>query len=121
MVASSLEEVVDGASTVITMLPAGSHVRSVYLGDLHGGVGVMNLVAPNTLLIDCSTIDPDSARLVANEAANKRLLFVDAPVSGGVAGAKAATLTFIVGGLDEAFLKSERHFAVHGEKRFSCG
>ncbi|TON01587.1 3-hydroxyisobutyrate dehydrogenase, partial [Vibrio parahaemolyticus] len=53
VVASSLEEVVDGASTVITMLPAGSHVRSVYLGDLHGGVGVMNLVAPNTLLIDC--------------------------------------------------------------------
>ncbi|MEF1211326.1 NAD(P)-binding domain-containing protein, partial [Vibrio alginolyticus] len=67
VVASSIEEVVDGASTVITMLPAGSHVRSVYLGDLHGGVGVLNLVSPSTLMIDCSTIDPDSARLVANE------------------------------------------------------
>ncbi len=118
VVASSLEEVVDGASTVITMLPAGSHVRSVYLGDLHGGVGVMNLVAPNTLLIDCSTIDPDSARLVANEAVNKRLLFVDAPVSGGVAGAKAATLTFIVGGSDEAFSKANAILQYMGKTFF---
>ncbi|MDF4361293.1 NAD(P)-binding domain-containing protein, partial [Vibrio parahaemolyticus] len=121
VVASSLEEVVDGASTVITMLPAGSHVRSVYLGDLHGGVGVMNLVAPNTLLIDCSTIDPDSARLVANEAANKRLLFVDAPVSGGVAGAKAATLTFIVGGSDEAFSKANAILQYMGKNVFHAG
>ncbi len=80
----------------------------------------MNLVAPNTLLIDCSTIDPDSARLVANEAANKRLLFVDAPVSGGVAGAKAATLTFIVGGSDEAFSKRTPFCSTWG-KRFHAG
>ena len=121
VVANSIEEVVDGASTVITMLPAGSHVRSVYLGDLHGGVGVLNLVSPSTLMIDCSTIDPDSARLVANEAANKRVLFVDAPVSGGVAGAKAATLTFIVGGSDEAFSKANAILQYMGKNVFHAG
>lgn len=81
----------------------------------------MNLVAPNTLLIDCSTIDPDSARLVANEAVNKRLLFVDAPVSGGVAGAKAATLTFIVGGSDEAFSKANAILQYMGKNVFHAG
>ena len=121
VVANSIEEVVDGASTVITMLPAGSHVRSVYLCDLHGGVGVLNLVSPSTLMIDCSTIDPDSARLVANEAANKRVLFVDAPVSGGVAGAKAATLTFIVGGSDEAFSKANAILQYMGKNVFHAG
>ncbi|MGI9897824.1 3-hydroxyisobutyrate dehydrogenase [Vibrio natriegens] len=121
IVASSLPEVVDGAGTVITMLPAASHVRSVYLGDLHGGVGVLNLVAPNTLLIDCSTIDPDSSRLVANEAGNKQLLFVDSPVSGGVTGAKAATLTFIVGGSDQAFSKANAILQYMGRNVFHAG
>ncbi|BDR16488.1 3-hydroxyisobutyrate dehydrogenase [Vibrio sp. STUT-A11] len=121
IVASSLQEVVDGAGTVITMLPAASQIRSAYLGDLHGGVGVLNLVAPNTLLIDCSTIDPDSARLVANEAANKQLLFVDSPVSGGVTGAKAATLTFIVGGSDEAFSKANAILRYMGRNVFHAG
>ncbi|MGR5069339.1 MULTISPECIES: 3-hydroxyisobutyrate dehydrogenase [Vibrio] len=121
IVAQSLEEVVDGASTVITMLPTGIHVRSVYLGDLHGGVGVLNLVSEKTLLIDCSTVDPDSARLVANEAANKHLLFVDSPVSGGVAGANAATLTFIVGGTDEAFSKANAILRYMGKNVFHAG
>ncbi len=121
VVAGSLQEVVDGAGTVITMLPAASQVRGVYLGDLHGSIGVLNLVAPNTLLIDCSTIDPDSARLVANEAANKKLLFVDSPVSGGVAGAKAATLTFIVGGSDEAFSKANAILRYMGKNVFHAG
>lgn len=121
IVADSLEEVVDGASTVITMLPTGKHVRSVYLGDLRGGVGVLNLVESNTLLIDCSTIDPDSARLVANEAGNHKLLFVDAPVSGGVVGAKAATLTFIVGGSDQAFAKANAILQYMGKNVFHAG
>lgn len=121
VVASSLEEVVDGAGTVITMLQTASQVRSTYLGDLYGRIGVLNLVAPNTLLIDCSTVDPDSARLVANEAANKRLLFVDSPVSGGVAGAIAATLTFIVGGSDEAFSKANAILQYMGKNVFHAG
>ncbi|MDF2155388.1 3-hydroxyisobutyrate dehydrogenase [Vibrio sp. CAU 1672] len=121
VVAGSLEEVVDGANIVITMLPAGSHVRSVYLGDLHGGVGILNLVPPNTLMIDSSTIDPDSARLVANEAANKNVHFVDAPVSGGVTGARAATLTFIVGGSDEAFSKANAILRYMGKNVFHAG
>jgi len=121
VVASTLEEVVDGAGIVITMLPAGAHVRAVYLGDLHGGVGLLNIVQDNALLIDCSTIDPDSARLVANEAQNKGLLFVDSPVSGGVAGAKAATLTFIVGGSDEAFSKANAILQYMGKNVFHAG
>lgn len=119
IVASSLPEVVDGAGTVITMLPAASHVRSVYLGDLHGGVGVLNLVAPNTLLIDCSTIDPDSSRLVANEAGNKQLLFVDSPVSGGN-WSKSGDLDVYRWGLRSSFLKSQRYFAIHGQKCVPC-
>ncbi len=121
VVASSLQQVVGGASIVITMLPAAAQVRSVYLGDLDGGIGVLNLVAPNTLLIDCSTIDPDSARSVANEAVNKQLLFVDAPVSGGVAGAKAASLTFIVGGSGEAFSKANAILRYMGKNVFHAG
>ncbi len=121
VVADSLQQVVGGASIVITMLPAAAQVRSVYLGDLHGGIGVLNLVAPNTLLIDCSTIDPDSARLVANEASNKQLLFVDSPVSGGVTGAKAAILTFIVGGSDEAFSKANAILRYMGKNVFHAG
>ncbi|MCJ2376084.1 3-hydroxyisobutyrate dehydrogenase [Vibrio sp. ZSDZ34] len=119
--AGSLQEVVKGAETVITMLPAGKHVRSVYLGDLHGRVGLINLVEDKTFMIDSSTVDPDSARLVANEAANKGLEFVDAPVSGGVAGAQAATLTFIVGGTDAAFLRAKQVLSHLGRNVFHAG
>ncbi len=75
---SSIEQVVQGADVVITMLPAGQHVRAVYLGKS----GLLNLVSNNTFLIDSSTIDPESARVVAFEASAKGLDFVDAPVSG---------------------------------------
>src|SRR3954463_221565 len=87
------------AEVVITMLPAGEHVRDVYLGD----AGVLAAVAPGTLLIDSSTIDVETTREVAQAAEGRGLPMVDAPVSGGVAGAEAATLTFMVGGSDEAF------------------
>ncbi len=92
---------VDGADVVVTMLPAGEHVRTVY------GESVIGRVAAGTLLIDCSTIDVESARAVAEDAARAGLLMVDAPVSGGVAGAAAGTLTFMVGGPDEAFARAE--------------
>jgi 3-hydroxyisobutyrate dehydrogenase len=88
---------------VITMLPAGQHVRDVYLGL--GGI-VENANA-GTLLIDCSTIDVASARAVAAAAEEKGLLMLDAPVSGGVGGATAGTLTFMVGGSERAFVRAE--------------
>ena len=79
------------ADVVITMLPAGKQVREVYLGV----GGIVEDANPGTLLIDCSTIDVETARAVATEAEKKGLLMLDAPVSGGVGGATAATLTFM--------------------------
>jgi len=100
--ASTIAQACNGAEIVITMLPAGEHVREVYLG----GDGVLAAVAPGTLLIDSSTIDVESARAVAQAAEGKGLAMVDAPVSGGVAGAQAATLTFMVGGSADAFARA---------------
>ena len=91
------------ADVVVTMLPAGKQVREVYLGNN----GVVTAAQPGTLLIDCSTIDVDTARAVAAEAEKKGLLMLDAPVSGGVGGATAGTLTFMVGGSAQAFTRAE--------------
>jgi 3-hydroxyisobutyrate dehydrogenase len=88
---------------VITMLPAGEQVREVYLG----ADGVLASVREGTLLIDCSTIDVESAREVAQAAQASGLSMIDAPVSGGVAGAQAASLTFMVGGPEEAFARAQ--------------
>jgi 3-hydroxyisobutyrate dehydrogenase len=96
---SSIADACKDASVVITMLPAGEQVREVYLGD----GGVLTTAAPGTLLIDSSTIDVETAREVAHAAQARGFGMVDAPVSGGVAGAQAATLTFMVGGPDDAF------------------
>ena len=97
--AQSIRDACEGAEVVITMLPAGEQVREVYFGD----GGALAAVAPGTLLIDSSTIDVATARDVAQAAQAKGLAMVDAPVSGGVAGAQAATLTFMVGGPEDAF------------------
>src|SRR3954451_21181624 len=80
------------ADVVITMLPAGKHVREVYMGV----GGIIENANPGTLLIDCSTIDVETARDVAAAADAKGLLMLDTPVSGGVGGATAGTLTFMV-------------------------
>jgi 3-hydroxyisobutyrate dehydrogenase len=88
---------------VITMLPAGQHVRDVYLGPN----GIVENANAGTLLIDCSTIDVETARAVAAAADEKGLLMLDAPVSGGVGGATAGTLTFMVGGPERAFVRAE--------------
>ncbi|MEZ8826062.1 3-hydroxyisobutyrate dehydrogenase [Vibrio amylolyticus] len=120
-VSDSIEQVIQDTDTVITMLPAGDHVRAVYLGDHDGGKGLINLVSAGTFLIDSSTIDPESARLVAKEARSKGLEFVDAPVSGGVAGAIAATLTFIVGGSDSGFEKAQQVLKHVGKNIFHAG
>jgi len=90
------------ADVVITMLPAGPHVRAVYLGPN----GIIENANEGTLLIDCSTIDVATAREVAAAAEERGLLMLDAPVSGGIAGAAAATLTFMVGGSERAFQRA---------------
>jgi len=102
-IATSLDLACAGVEVVITMLPSGKEVREVYLGS----GGVLASAADGALLIDCSTIDVESARAVSAAAMVNELRMVDAPVSGGVAGAAAATLTFMVGGSDAAFEKAQ--------------
>ena len=92
-VAATMSEAAASGEIVITMLPAGPEVRSVYLGE----DGVLVHARPGALLIDCSTIDVETARAVAAAAAEARFAMLDAPVSGGVTGAETASLTFMVG------------------------
>jgi 3-hydroxyisobutyrate dehydrogenase len=100
--AATVKETVANADVVVTMLPAGQHVRSVYLED-----GVLANVKKGALLIDSSTIDVDSARAVHAAAEKAGFDFLDAPVSGGVGGAEAGTLTFMCGGSEKAFERAK--------------
>lgn len=100
--ASSVAEAVTNVDSIVTMLPAGQHVRSVYLED-----GVFAHAGKGTLLIDSSTIDIDTARAIHGAAENAGYDFLDAPVSGGVGGAEAATLTFMCGGSEKAFSRAQ--------------
>jgi len=106
-----------GAEIVITMLPAGKHVRSVYLDDDK----VMEAVESGTLLIDCSTIDVTTAIDMIAEAEKRGLEMIDAPVSGGVGGAQAGTLTFMCGGIDTAFGRAQPILATMGKNIFHAG
>ena len=101
--AANVKAAASGVEIVITMLPAGQHVRDVYLGS----EGVLAAAGAGTLLIDSSTIDVATARDVAAAADKKGVAMLDAPVSGGVGGAQAGTLTFMVGGGDEAFARAK--------------
>ena len=97
---TALEAVAD-AEAVVTMLPAGKHVRDVYEASVIGA-------APkDSILIDCSTIDVATARGVESEAAAQGYAMVDAPVSGGIAAAAGGSLTFMVGGSDEGFARAK--------------
>ncbi len=116
--ASSAADAVKGASVIITMLPAGEHVRDVYLNQ-GGLIDVTKGGAP--LLIDCSTIDVDTARTVSATAETAGLAMLDAPVSGGTAGAQNGTLTFMVGGTDEAFLRGKSILEDIGKNIFHAG
>ena len=92
--ASSISDAVSGVDVVFTMLPKGEHAIAVYLGD----GGVLASVSPGTLLVDSSTIDVESAQKLHDAATEAGFRFVDAPVSGGISGAQAGTLTFMIGG-----------------------
>jgi 3-hydroxyisobutyrate dehydrogenase len=102
------------ADIVVTMLPAGKHVLEVYGDALKGA-------KPGTLFIDSSTIDVGSARAAHQMAAEAKMLSLDAPVSGGVGGAEAATLTFMCGGSKEAFDKAKPILEAMGRKVVHCG
>jgi 3-hydroxyisobutyrate dehydrogenase len=111
---ASAAEAAKGAEIVVTMLPAGPHVRAVY-------EQVIPVAAKGALLIDCSTIDVDSARAVGAKAAAAGLDMVDAPVSGGTVGAENATLTFMVGGPQGAFARAEPILAKMGKTIVHAG
>lgn len=112
--ASTLAEVVRDAECVITMLPKGQHVVSVW-------TDLTTLLPEGTLVIDCSTIDVESARKAHELADVMNCISLDAPVSGGTGGAAAATLTFMVGGSQQAFAMGEPILAVMGKKVVHCG
>jgi 3-hydroxyisobutyrate dehydrogenase len=112
--AASAAEAVRGASVIITMLPAGEHVRAVW-------TEILPAAKRGALFIDCSTIDVTSARAAHGLAAERGIASLDAPVSGGVAGAKAATLTFMVGGTAEAFARGKPVLERMGKRVVHCG
>ncbi|HXV23276.1 MAG TPA: 3-hydroxyisobutyrate dehydrogenase, partial [Alphaproteobacteria bacterium] len=101
--AAGPRDAVIGTEFVLTMLPSGREVAAVYGGP----DGLIAAADPASLLVDCSTIDVATARDLSGEAARRGLMLLDAPVSGGVAGAQAATLTFMVGGPSEGFARAE--------------
>lgn len=113
--AGSAADAVSGADAVVTMLPAGKHVRAVYEDQ------VFPSAAPGTLFLDCSTIDVDSARHVGGAAVDKGFKFVDAPVSGGVAAATGGTLTFMVGGSAGDFAAAEPFLQAMGKAVIHAG
>ncbi len=112
--ASSAAVAAQGAEVVITMLPNGLILRSV-------AAELIPAMEKGALLADCSTVDVDSARAVATEATEAGLLTIDAPVSGGIAGASGGTLTFMAGGSDEAFAKVAPLLDIMGQKAVHCG
>ena len=121
VVARSASEAVIGAEVVISMLPAGQHVARLYLGDEGGQGGILKLIAKASLVIDSSTIDAQTSRRVGSAAHELGITFVDAPVSGGTAGAKAGTLSFIVGGEKLAFEQAQPILTAMGANIFHAG
>ncbi|MFM5659771.1 3-hydroxyisobutyrate dehydrogenase [Aeromonas veronii] len=116
--AEDAREAVTGCEVVISMLPAGEHVRALWLSE---GLDLLAALPVGALVIDCSTIDVDSARQVGEAARARGLRFIDAPVSGGVAGAAAGTLTFIVGGDAADFEAAKALLACMGQNLFHAG
>ena len=116
-VASTLPKTAEKQDIVITMLQTGEQVESVCLGDQ----GLFAVMSAGTLFIDCSTISVEASRAVHVQADLAKIFMVDAPVSGGVAGAKNARLTFIVGGSEQAFQKAEPILAHMGHSVLHMG
>jgi 3-hydroxyisobutyrate dehydrogenase len=115
--AISGQDAARGVDVLVTMLPSSPHVRAVYLGDN----GVLPAAKPGIPLIDCSTIDPLTAREVAMDARAKGCPMIDAPVSGGVGGAEAGTLTFMVGGEAKDYEAAKPILQAMGKNIVHCG
>ncbi|WP_342623367.1 3-hydroxyisobutyrate dehydrogenase [Pseudomonas alkylphenolica] len=116
-ISSSPRDAAQQSDMVITMLPAAAHVRGVYLNE----DGVLAGVRAGTPVVDCSTIDPQTAREVSAAAAKQGVDLADAPVSGGTGGAAAGTLTFMVGASDELFATLQPVLAQMGRNIVHCG
>ena len=114
---NAVEEVCENADFVVSMLPAGKHVKAIYTGEN----GLVDYLKKSTLVIDCSTIDAESAQFVGNALGEAGIKFVDAPVSGGVAGAAAGTLTFIVGGSTACFELANTILPTMGKNIYHAG
>lgn len=112
--ARTAKEAAEGADVVITMLPNGDILRAV-------AAQIIPVMRKGAVLLDCSTVDVESARAVASDAETAGLLPLDAPVSGGIGGAAAGTLTFMVGGSDEAYTTALPLFETMGQKSVHCG
>lgn len=127
--ADTAAEAVAGAAVVLTMLPSGKHLLDAYRGtpgqpgqqSQAGQPGLLATAAPGTLFLDCSTINVDEAREAAELAVAAGHRAVDAPVSGGVVGAEAGTLTFMVGALPEDFEAVRPMLEVMGKRVVHCG
>ena len=116
-VINSMEELLQGATTVISMLPEGKHVRSLYLGDN----GILKKIPKDCLIIDCSTIDIETSLELGNAANQIGINMIDAPVTGGVMGARIGKLNFLVGGSDEAVAIAKPLFDIMGQKILHAG
>jgi 3-hydroxyisobutyrate dehydrogenase len=116
-VISSMEELLQGATTVISMLPEGKHVRSLYLGEN----GILKKISKSSLIIDCSTIDIETSLALGNEAKKIGIKMIDAPVTGGVMGARIGKLNFLVGGSDEAVALAKPLLDIMGQKILHAG
>ncbi len=110
----TVEDISKENDIIITMLPNGIIVKEVW-------DSLLSKIKPNTLLVDCSTIDIETTKYLHNEAEKKDVLSLDAPVSGGTVGAENGTLTFMVGGEEEAYNKMQPLFDIMGNKSILCG
>lgn len=115
--ANSAAEAIEGVEVIISMLPASRHVEALYLGEQ----GLIATANPNTLLVDCSTISPKVSQQVASIAKSKGFSMIDAPVSGGTAGAQAGTLTFMVGGEEKDLERARPLLEKMGKNIFHAG
>jgi len=115
--AESARVAVQQADVVITMLPSGAVVEKLFIDD----DALLTHIQPGALIIDCSTVAPENARRVAAAARAKQLAFIDAPVSGGVAGAQAGTLSFLCGGTAADLERAKPFLACMGKNQFHAG
>lgn len=115
--AASTGEAVAQAEIVVTALPAARHVKHIYCGQ----GGILDVAAKGCVFVDCSTIDTESAREVISEAKERGQMMIDSPMSGGVGGATAGTLTFMVGGTDAAFSAAQPALTAMGKNILHAG